>query len=87
MRPYGPTQLLRITWTEYYFIAGDVSYTQALMRSGAIDGVTQDPVTSRRTLAQVAELCRSTPTIYLPAHDPETIDRLTNRQVVDLARV
>ena len=64
-----------------YFIAGDVSYTQDLMLAGQIDGVSQDRATAQRTLAQVGAFCRTTPTVYLPAHDPATLDRLTSRQV------
>jgi N-acyl homoserine lactone hydrolase len=64
-----------------YFLAGDASYTQDLMLAGQIDGVATDRTTARRTLAQIHAFCRATPTVYLPAHDPDTPDRLANRQV------
>jgi hypothetical protein len=32
-------------------------------------------------LAQIHAFCRASPTVYLPAHDPETPDRLANRQL------
>lgn len=71
-----------------YFLAGDASYTQDLMLAEQVDGVTNDPATDRRTLAQIHAFARATPTVYLPAHDPDTPDRLVNRQLAaDLEQV
>lgn len=64
-----------------YMLAGDTSYTEELMLKEQIDGVTTDRETERRTLEQVHTFCRLTPTVYLPAHDPDTPDRLANRQM------
>jgi len=64
-----------------YFLAGDTSYTQALMLSEKIDGVSPNPAVARQTLERVHTFCRTTPTVYLPAHDPDTPDRLANREV------
>ena len=63
-----------------YFLAGDASYTQALMLSETIDGVSSDRVTARQTLERVHGFCRATPTVYLPSHDPDAPDRLATRQ-------
>ena len=63
-----------------YFLAGDASYTQALMLSEKIDGVSLNHATARQTLERVHAFCRATPTVYLPSHDPDTPDRLANRQ-------
>lgn len=64
-----------------YFLAGDTSYTQALMLAGQIDGVSMDRQIARRTLERIQDFCRSTPTVYLPSHDPDTPDRLANQQL------
>ena len=64
-----------------YFLAGDASYTQALMLSEKIDGVSFDRETARQTLERVHAFCRATPTVYLPSHDPDTPDRLVNRKI------
>jgi len=32
-------------------------------------------------IKQVHAFCRTIPTVYLPAHDPDTPDRLANRQL------
>ena len=64
-----------------YLLAGDTSYTQALMLKEQIDGVANDRQTARRTLERIHEFSRSRPTVYLPAHDSDTPDRLANQQL------
>lgn len=57
-------------------LAGDASYTEALMLAGRADGVTRDAPQARRTLATLRELTRLRPTVYLPSHDPDSAARL-----------
>ena len=64
-----------------YFLAGDTSYTQALMLSEKVDGVSPDRVIALQTLGRIQAFCRATPTVYLPAHDPDTPDRLATLQL------
>ena len=64
-----------------YLLAGDASYTQELMLNEQVDGVSVDRQRARRTLEQIHAFCRATPTVYLPSHDPDTPDRLANRQL------
>jgi N-acyl homoserine lactone hydrolase len=64
-----------------YFLAGDASYTQELMLREQIDGVATDRQTARQTLKNIHAFCRTTPTVYLPSHDPDTPDRLANHQL------
>jgi N-acyl homoserine lactone hydrolase len=64
-----------------YFLAGDASYTQALMLSEKIDGVSPDRTIARHTLERVHAFCRATPTVYLPTHDPNTPNRLATQQL------
>jgi N-acyl homoserine lactone hydrolase len=77
----GHLSVVAITSDMTYFLAGDASYTQALMLSEKIDGVSFDRETARQTLERVHGFCRARPTVYLPAHDPDTPDRLANRKV------
>jgi N-acyl homoserine lactone hydrolase len=64
------------------FLAGDTSYSQALMVEGAIDGVTPDVRTARETLDRIRELTRRRPVVYLPSHDPAASQRLEARETV-----
>jgi glyoxylase-like metal-dependent hydrolase (beta-lactamase superfamily II) len=77
----GHLSVLVTTPEVSYMLAGDASYTQALMLAEQVDGVTADRETERQTLEWVHTFSRLTPTVYLPAHDPDTPDRLANRQV------
>ena len=63
-------------------IAGDASYTEALMLAGQIDGVSGHEATALATLQTLKRLAAERPTIYLPAHDPESAERLSSRSLV-----
>ncbi|HEX7734302.1 MAG TPA: N-acyl homoserine lactonase family protein [Ktedonobacteraceae bacterium] len=64
------------------FFAGDTSYTQQLMLDGKIDGVSPNDAIARQTLQRIQAYTRSTPTVYLPSHDPASAARLTARQAI-----
>lgn len=65
------------------FFAGDTSYTQQLMVNQVLDGVSPNAKTARQTLARIHEYVQTRPTVYLPSHDPEAVERLTTRQIVE----
>jgi N-acyl homoserine lactone hydrolase len=62
--------------------AGDTSYTQELMRRGAVDGVSPDVDTATATLDRIRELASTDEVVYLPTHDPESARRLAAREAV-----
>jgi N-acyl homoserine lactone hydrolase len=64
------------------FFAGDASYTQQLMLDERLDGVALNARAARETLQRIHQFSRSTPTIYLPTHDPQSADRLAKNTVV-----
>ena len=64
------------------FLAGDSSYTQELMLRGVVDGIAPDERAARETLKRIRGLAAELPTVYLPAHDPETPARLAAREPV-----
>jgi N-acyl homoserine lactone hydrolase len=66
---------------EALFFAGDTSYTERLMLAQTVDGVTSDIGAYRETARQVLTFMQSTPTIYLPSHDPDAPQRLETRTV------
>jgi N-acyl homoserine lactone hydrolase len=61
-----------------FLLAGDVAYTEALFREGALDGVTVDERVARRTLDRAAAVARTAPTVVLPTHDPDSPRRLAD---------
>jgi N-acyl homoserine lactone hydrolase len=62
--------------------AGDTSYTQDLMRRGAVDGVSPDVEAAANTLQRIRELASTEQVVYLPTHDPESAWRLAAREAV-----
>lgn len=65
-------------------LAGDTSYTEALMLAGRVDGISMNADVTRGTLAAIRQFATERPVVYLPTHDPEAGDRLTRRQIVPL---
>ena len=66
------------------FLAGDTSYTEALMREGAIDGVAPHEALARATVQRIQRYAGDVPTVYLPSHDPEAEARLAARRIVPM---
>ena len=64
------------------FLAGDSSYTQDAMLRGTADGVGADEQSELLTHRRIRAYAETTPTVYLPAHDPESASRLTHRRTV-----
>lgn len=64
------------------FFAGDAAYSQDLMLEGHPDGVCSDLKAARRTLKRIARFASERPTVFLPAHDPESGARFRDRLVV-----
>lgn len=67
------------------FLAGDASYTQALMLAARPDGVAPKPAQAVETLARIRRLAAERPTVYLPSHDPDAERRLAAREPVPAA--
>jgi glyoxylase-like metal-dependent hydrolase (beta-lactamase superfamily II) len=65
-----------------YFFAGDASYTQRLMLDQQIDGVGLNAQAARQTLQRIRQFVQTTPTVYLPTHDPESSNRFAAKSVV-----
>lgn len=65
-----------------YILAGDTSYTEHIMLKQLADGVSPKPAIARQTLSHLYAYAQSTPTIYLPSHDPESAKRLAAHTTV-----
>jgi glyoxylase-like metal-dependent hydrolase (beta-lactamase superfamily II) len=67
-----------------YFLAGDTTYTQRALVERQVDGVSPSEAVSLRTMQTVLRFARERPTVYLPAHDPESGNRLANAVTVSI---
>jgi glyoxylase-like metal-dependent hydrolase (beta-lactamase superfamily II) len=63
-----------------YVLAGDTSYSEALMLEGRTDGVSGDDATALATLRALKRFAADRPVVYLPTHDPESAARLSARR-------
>jgi glyoxylase-like metal-dependent hydrolase (beta-lactamase superfamily II) len=62
-----------------YFLAGDTSYSQALLLQRESDGVSPRPSVTIETIGRILDHASHHPTVYLPSHDPESEARLSRR--------
>ena len=65
-----------------YFLAGDTTYTQQSLVEVQVDGVSPSEAVSLQTMRRIGKYARSQPMVYLPAHDPESGDRLAKGTTV-----
>jgi glyoxylase-like metal-dependent hydrolase (beta-lactamase superfamily II) len=66
------------------FIAGDTSYNQKMLLDGMVDGVSPSIGVAKATHAKITALAKEQPLVYLPSHDPESPERLSNRSVLTI---
>jgi glyoxylase-like metal-dependent hydrolase (beta-lactamase superfamily II) len=62
-----------------YFLTGDATYDEELLKRRIVDGLSEDIGLSLNTLDRIAAFAQSEPTVLLPAHDPLAEQRLAER--------
>lgn len=65
-----------------FFLAGDTSYSQSLLLRRSPDGISPRASVTLDTMDRILGLADSRPLIYLPTHDPESVERLTERRTL-----
>ncbi len=65
-----------------YFMAGDVTYDERGLLDQRLQGPSLDQAHHPETLRRVLKYVRTAPTLYLPSHDWESGQRLTQGQAV-----
>jgi N-acyl homoserine lactone hydrolase len=66
----------------YVFLAGDTSYTEQAVIERQVDGVSPDVNVALQTIDNILQFSADHPTVYLPSHDPNAIERLQKRQTL-----
>jgi N-acyl homoserine lactone hydrolase len=64
------------------FLAGDTSYSQRLLIERTPDGVSPRASVAIDTMDRIRGLADSRPLVYLPTHDPESVDRLAEKRTL-----
>jgi glyoxylase-like metal-dependent hydrolase (beta-lactamase superfamily II) len=65
-----------------FFLAGDTSYSQKLLIKRVPDGVSPRASVTLDTMDRILALARTEPLVYLPSHDPESVDRLREKRAI-----
>jgi len=81
---YTPGHVSVVVNTEdiIFFLAGDTSYSQRLLLRRTPDDISPRASVTLDTMDRILRLANSRPLVYLPTHDPESVDRLTNRRTL-----
>ena len=65
-----------------YFLAGDTSYTQKKLLKREADAVTSTPKQMHEAQARILAFASEEPLVYLPSHDPMSVERLRAKKVL-----
>ena len=65
-----------------FFLAGDTSYSESLLIKRMPDGVSPRASVAIDTMDRILRLADSQPLVYLPTHDPESVERLAEKRTV-----
>ncbi len=79
---YGHQSVVLTDRDRSYFFAGDLAFNEAALLRQELQGIAYDLGAARTTLAQVLRYVRETPTVFLPTHDPLSLQRLSDGATV-----
>jgi glyoxylase-like metal-dependent hydrolase (beta-lactamase superfamily II) len=78
----GHLSVLVNTEDVIFFLAGDTSYSQNLLIKRTADGVAPRASVALDTMDRILKLADSRPLVYLPTHDPESVERFTEKRTL-----
>jgi hypothetical protein len=70
----------------HVMLAGDATDTLEQLHSRRHDAVGPDPKVHVKTLETILAHCAAHPTVYLPAHDPDSASRFATGTTVNAAK-
>ena len=77
----GHQSVIVDTGDRIYFLAGDTSYDEQLLRERVVDGVSGSEAVALDTMDRILSLMNRRPTVYLPSHDIDAGERLAEAQI------
>lgn len=81
---YGHQSVLLRDNSQTLFFAGDVVFDERQLLAQEIAGIVHDVAEARASLERTKNFVSSTPTIFLPSHDPESLKRLQAQQITEV---
>lgn len=82
---YGHQSVLLRDDERSYLFAGDLAFSEAQLRAQSLQGIAQDLGRARASLGRTWRFVQSTPTVFLPSHDPHALQRLRDGATVNTA--
>jgi glyoxylase-like metal-dependent hydrolase (beta-lactamase superfamily II) len=72
----GHLSVLVVQPDHHVLLGGDTAYDQAQLRDLHVDGVSPKDAVAKATMARILAHAKEHPTVYLPSHDPGSVQRL-----------
>jgi glyoxylase-like metal-dependent hydrolase (beta-lactamase superfamily II) len=72
----GHLSVIVVQPDHHVFLGGDSAYDQQQLVDLQVDGVSPKDDVARDTMARILEHARTNPTVYLPSHDVDAVQRL-----------
>jgi N-acyl homoserine lactone hydrolase len=81
---YGHQSILLRDNDKTLFFAGDVVFDERQLLEGEMAGIVYDVTQAQTSMEQSKTFLASTPTIFLPSHDPASLKRLEIQQIMEV---
>ena len=81
---YGHQSVLLEGGDQTLFFAGDVTYDERQLLEGEVSGINVGVDATKASMAATRAYLAATPSVYLPSHDPQSLQRLQRLQTTEI---
>ncbi len=81
---YGHQSVLLRDNEQTFFFAGDVVFDEQQLLAQEMAGIVHDVGEARSSMERAKNFVVSTPTVFLPSHDPNSLQRLATKQITEV---
>ena len=81
---YGHQSILLRDNDKTFFFAGDVVFDERQLLEQEMAGIVHDTTQARDSMERTRRFTASTPTVFLPTHDPASLQRLAAKQLTEV---
>jgi N-acyl homoserine lactone hydrolase len=78
---YGHQSVILRDLAHDYCFAGDVTFDEGQLKQRTIGGISHDVATARDSLERVRRYVQDNPVVYLPSHDPASLQRFASATI------
>jgi N-acyl homoserine lactone hydrolase len=81
---YGHQAILLRDNDKTFFFAGDVVFDERQLLEREVAGIVHDVAQTKDSMERTRAFITSTPTVFLPSHDPNSLQRLSTQQLTTI---